>query len=147
MAPPTAGASDAQNGVPMIISWVPTHGFIRHAPVWPVFAAALAGCAPTGRDSTYHPSAFAEDALISGVVLENVRACEVDAACYLRIEFADTAVVALYGTGKRPAPACAISVEVSNAAFPVRTGEVVDVVISRCADEGYHLRRLVRVTG
>ena len=131
----------------MTIGWVPTHPFIRHTAAWPVLAAALSGCAPTGRDLTYHPSAFAEDALISGVVLENVTACEVDAACYLRIEFADTAVVALYGTGERPAPACAISAEVSNAGFAVRPGEVVDVVISRCAEEGYHLRRLVRATG
>lgn len=112
-----------------------------------MLVVALAACAPNGPDSTQNASPFAEDTLISGVVRENSTACEVDAACYLRIEFADTSVVALYGTGERPAPACAISVEVSNAAFPVQPGEVVDVVISRCAEEGYYLRRLVRAPG
>jgi hypothetical protein len=71
----------------------------------------------------------------------------VDAICYLRIEFADTSIVALYGTGERPAPACEISREVSDAAFLVQAGEVIDVVISRCASEGHYIRRLVRERG
>lgn len=112
-----------------------------------VFATALAGCAAIGQDSTRDADQFAEDTLISGKVLENSTACEVDAVCYLRIEFADTSIVALYGAGERPVPACTVSREVSDAAFPVQPGEVIDVVISRCASQGHYMRRLVRDTG
>ncbi len=114
---------------------------------WLVAAVLLAACGRGDEGAARASSVFAEDALISGVVLENVTACEVDAACFLRIQFADTAVVALYGTGERPAPPCTMTVEVSNAAFPVQPSEMVDVVISRCGDEGYYVRRLVRVAG
>ena len=124
----------------------------KRSPAWHftalfVFATALAGCAAIGQDATRDAAPFAEDTLISGKVLENSTACEVDAICYLRIEFADTSIVALYGTGERPAPTCEISREVSNAAFLVWPGEVIDVVISRCASQGHYMRRLVRDTG
>ena len=121
--------------------------FSRPAATWCGVVAILAGCGSAGADATDRASPFTADTLISGVVLENVTACEVDAACSLLIEFADTSVVALYGTGERPAPACDISIEVSDAAFQVRPGEVVDVVISTCGEEGYYLQRLVRTAG
>ena len=130
-------------------SHAPNRGPTRHVSKPLVFAIAMAGCAAIGRDSTQGAdfTQFAEDTLISGKVLENSTACVVDAICYLRIEFADTSIVALYGTGERPAPACQISREVSDAAFLVQPGEVIDVVISRCASEGYYIRRLVRERG
>lgn len=122
-------------------------GFSRTAATWCGVFLILAGCGSAGADATDRPSPFTAYALISGVVLENVTACEVDAACFLLIEFADTSVVALYGTGERPAPACDMSTEVSDAAFQVQPGEVVDVVISTCGAEGYYLQRLVRAAG
>jgi len=114
---------------------------------WTISVFILTACGQVGQDSMRASSTFVEDTLISGIVLENVTACEVDATCYLRIEFADTAIVALYGTGERPALPCPTTVEVSNAAFAVRPHETVEVVISRCAKEGYYLRRLVPVAG
>jgi hypothetical protein len=68
----------------------------------------------------------------------------VDAVCHLRIEFADTTLVALYGTSERPAPASEIPLEVSDAAFRVEPGDAIDVVLSMCASEGRYIRRLVR---
>jgi hypothetical protein len=77
---------------------------------------------------------------VAGLVL---KACTVDAACHLRIEFSDTTIVALYGTGERPAPAREIPQDVSGAAFG-EPGDVIDVVLSMCASEGRYIRRLVR---
>lgn len=113
---------------------------------WMVPLLVFAACGRVSQDSAHVSSTFTEDSLISGVVLENVSACEVDADCYLRIAFADTAIVALYGAGERPALPCPSTVEVSNAAFRVQPQEIVEVVISRCQEEGYYLRRLARVT-
>lgn len=80
----------------------------------------------------------------TGRVLENSTACTVDATCYLRIEFADTTLEALYGTGERPTPPpCTIAAEVSDAAFEVVVGDVVEVVVSPCGDEGHFLERVV----
>lgn len=79
--------------------------------------------------------------------IENVPACRVDAVCYLRLEFADTTVVAHYGWGERPAPPCEIPPEVSDEAFRVEAGDVVDVVVSMCDAEGPYLRRIARETG
>ena len=121
--------------------------FGRYPGTWLVLAAQLVACGQVGRETSESLSPFALDTGVSGVVLENVRACEVDAVCYLRIEFADTTVVAVYGTGERPAPTCTVSAEVSNSAFSVRPRDRVEVVISRCGDDGYHVQRLVRVTG
>lgn len=117
-------------------------------PFWGALViTALAGCGPTQAGSTQEAMPFSEDQLITGRVIENSTACEVDAVCYLRIEFADTAVVAIYGTGERPPPPCSISVDVSNAAFPRRQGDLVDVVISKCGTDGYYLRRLIPTDG
>lgn len=106
---------------------------------------AVGGCG-TGETPVVESelSAFVEDSLISGQVLENTTACEVDADCLLRIEFADMAVVAIYGTGERPAPDCSIPVTVSDMAFGLAPGDTIDVVLTTCGDEGYYLRRLDR---
>ena len=95
---------------------------------------------PDGRDAMI--SAFEEGAISSGRVIENSTACEVDAVCYLRIEFADTTIAAVYGTGERPAPYCEISMDVSNLAFRVPVGARVDVVVSRCRTEGLYLSEI-----
>jgi hypothetical protein len=109
-----------------------------------VFAVALCACAPAGGGSAsdVEITTFVEDVLISGKVLQNSTACEVDAACYLRIEFADTSIVALYGTGERPALACEISRDVSDRAFQTPAGQMIAVVISQCGSDGYYLRQL-----
>ena len=105
----------------------------------------LSACASGGGDSSTAPlSVFSEGALVTGRALENVTACEVDAVCYLRIQFADTTMRAIYGTGERPPPPCPISVEVSDAAFAVEAGDVLEVAITACPDEGMFLERIVR---
>lgn len=113
-----------------------------------LLAAVALSCGPPGD----HPgsgedlSLFTEDAVTSGRVRENVTACTVDAVCYLRIEFADTSIVALYGSGERPAPLCEISKEVSDLAFEVRTGDLVEVTVSMCASGEYYMRQLIRTS-
>ena len=145
---PSIRESPSPTSGPMTASiQAPNRSPAWHFTVLFVFATALAGCAAIGQDSTRDVALFAEDTLISGEVLENSTACEVDATCYLRIEFADTSIVVLYGGGERPFPACTVSREVSDAAFLVQSGEVIDVVISRCASQGHYMRRLVRDTG
>ncbi len=111
-----------------------------------VLALVLSACASAGGDSDddVDLSRFTEGTQITGRVLENSTACEVDAVCYLRIQFSDTAIVAVYGTGERPPPPCHIPVGVSDLAFQAESGEVVEVVISRCASEGHYLERIVR---
>jgi len=106
----------------------------------------LSACASGGGDSggTAPLSVFSEGALVTGRALENVMACEVDGVCYLRIQFADTTIRATYGTGERPPPPCPISVEVSDAAFAVEAGDVLEVAITACPDEGMFLERIVR---
>ena len=75
---------------------------------------------------------------IEGVarVSANVTACIVDAMCTLTLEFADTAVTAVYGSGERPAPACTIDVAVSNVAFDLVASDVVHVVLEPCEGSG-----------
>lgn len=109
-----------------------------------VLALAASGCWAPSEESPPDPtSLFVEDVMISGRVLENVTACEVDAVCFLRIQFADTSVLALYGTGERPPPPCTMSTEVSDTAFGARPRDVISVVISRCGDEGHYIRQIV----
>lgn len=102
----------------------PTQSSRRCPRTWAIWPVIFVACGRFGQEAPEAAASFAEDSVISGVVAENVTACEVDAACYLRIEFADTTVVALYGTGERPAPPCEMSVEVSDTAFRVQPGEV-----------------------
>jgi len=108
-------------------------------------AGALLACAdsdpaPDEGDSTM--TVFEEGVISSGRILENSTACEVDAVCYLRIEFADTSIVAVYGTGERPAPPCEIPADASDPAFRVEAGARVDVVVSRCGGEGLYLSEI-----
>ena len=118
--------------------------FMRPAAARLLLALALSACGSASGDADDDPelSPFIEGTLISGRVLENSTACVVDALCYLRIEFADTTIVALYGTGERPAPQCEITAEVSDAAFQVESGDIVEVVVSACAFEGHYLQRI-----
>ena len=100
---------------------------------------------PDGGDAgTDELSPFRTGSTITGRVLDNVTACEVDALCYLRLELADTVIDAVYGTGERPAPECEIPVEVSNAAFAAAADDVVGAVVVPCAGEGLFLRALER---
>lgn len=119
---------------------------LRHGVVLLLNALALSGCVSGGGDSETDSalSRFEEGPVISGRVLENSRACEVDAVCYLRIEFADTTVVAVYGTGERPAPPCTMTVEVSDVAFQVEPGAMIDAVILKCDGEGHYLQSIQR---
>jgi hypothetical protein len=112
-----------------------------------VFAIALLGgaaCSPPGSGDGPELSHLRSGTTVTGRVAENVTACEVDAVCYLRIEFADSTVEAVYGTGERPAPECEIPVEASDAAFTAVAGDVVQVVVVPCAGEGLFLRALER---
>ena len=109
-----------------------------------VLCSVLAACRPSGPPDGSLPqlSEFAEGATITGLVVENVTACEVDAVCYLTLEFADTTVQAVYGTGERPAPPCRMTVEVSDVAFDAESGQIADVVVSPCETVGLHLERI-----
>ncbi|MDH3271707.1 MAG: hypothetical protein OEN56_10260 [Gemmatimonadota bacterium] len=122
----------------------------RPAPVsLPALCILVFACAPGGGDpgSRAGLSPFAEGALVSGRVLENNHACTVDAVCYLRLEFADTSIVAVYGSGERPPPVCDISVATSDAAFGVEAGEIVTVRVAPCGSGGLHVHELVRPDG
>lgn len=107
-----------------------------------VAAMTIAGACARAPDDAVRRSRFEVGQPIQGRVVENVPACEVDAPCYLSIEFADTAVVALYGLGDRDPPPCEIEREVSNVAFGLRVGDPIRVVLSPCGTEGYFLSRV-----
>lgn len=99
----------------------------------------VAGCTNA---SSLNVSMFSTGDLVLAEVRENVTACTVDAVCGLRLEFADTSVFALYGTGERASPDCSISVEVSDAAFGVAAGDPVNVILEECPGVGLVLRGL-----
>lgn len=111
-----------------------------------ILALAVAACGPPADDLGSGPelSRFESNVLVSGRVLENVTACEVDADCYLRVEFADTSVVALYGAGERPAPQCEIPRGVSDAAFRAERGEILRLVVAPCDVDGLYIRDITR---
>ncbi|MBT8488954.1 MAG: hypothetical protein KJO65_09060 [Gemmatimonadetes bacterium] len=69
-------------------------------------------------------------------------ACEVDAVCYLVLQYSDTTIMAIYGTGERPAPPCSISVETSDVAFGTSRGDVVQVRVSECEGEGLFIEEI-----
>lgn len=110
-----------------------------HLPLVPILV--LCGCASP--DAGPALSAFSEDTPVVGRVVENLTACEVDAACWLRIELADTTIPAFYGLGDRDDAPCRIPPAVSDAAFDVRRGDMVEVVLSPCGSEGHFIRRFV----
>lgn len=116
---------------------------IRHASLASAFLVAACGPSGDAPESTRPLSEFAEDVPVVGLVTENVTACDVDAACWLGLELADTAIVALYGLGDRGDPACAIPRAVSDTAFDMRRGDTVEVVVSRCGSEGHFIRRFM----
>jgi hypothetical protein len=87
-------------------------------------------------------SEFSTTRPVQAVVTENVTSCVVDGVCGLRLEFSDTTVFALYGSGERPTPSCSIGVEVSDAAFAARPGASVTVVLEECVGLGLILREI-----
>ncbi len=118
--------------------------------VWVSLASSTIACLGPGQNPEPNGrvlSAFAADVLSTGRVLENSTACVVDAVCHLRIEFADTSIVAVYGSGERPASACETPPDVSNVAFEAEAGDLVEVVISTCASGGHYVRQLTRPLG
>ena len=70
-------------------------------------------------------STFRQDELVTGRVIDNSTACQVDAICSLELAFADTSIIAIYGTGMRQAPPCQSPAEVTNVAFAVARDELV----------------------
>ena len=88
-------------------------------------------------------STFRQDELVTDRVIDNSTACQVDAICSLELAFADTSIIAIYGTGMRQAPPCQSPAEVTNVAFAVARDELVDVVLGTCED-GLSIQRLVR---
>lgn len=84
-------------------------------------------------------SPFTPGVPLQALVSQNVTDCVVDGACYLVLQLSDTTIVATYGTGERPAPPCPLSREVSDVAFGVVAGDVVEVRVSNCAGEGLFL--------
>lgn len=109
-----------------------------------VLVAAASACVPGGGEPAEDLSEFTVDSLVSARVVENGTGCIVDADCYLRLQFADTSIYALYGAGERPAPPCEIPQAVSDVAFQVGRGETVDVVVSVCGPEGHYVEHLAR---
>jgi hypothetical protein len=110
------------------------------------FAAALlhlAGCAPASTPTAdVALSPFVADTLLNARIVENSTACIVDAVCFLRLEFADTTIEAIYGTGEHPAPPCDIPGDASTAAFQAAAGDVVRVAVTSCAAHGFMLQQL-----
>lgn len=103
----------------------------------------LAGCAPAGtRTADGDLSPFVADTPLNARIVENSTACIVDAVCFLRLEFADTTVDAIYGTGEQPAPACDIPREASTAAFQAAAGDLVRVAVTLCAPHAFMLQQL-----
>ena len=110
------------------------------------FAAALlplAGCAPAApRSADVELSPFVADTPLNARIVENSTACIVDAVCFLRLEFADTTIEAIYGTGEHPAPPCDIPGDAATAAFRATAGDIMRVAVTSCAPHGFMLRQL-----
>jgi hypothetical protein len=103
----------------------------------------LAGCAPAGTHTAdVDLSPFVADTPLNARIVENSTACIVDAVCFLRLEFADTTIEAIYGTGERPAPPCDIDRDASTAAFRAAAGDIVRVAVTPCAPHGFMLQQL-----
>ena len=103
----------------------------------------LAGCAPAGtRTADVDLSPFVADTPLNARIVENSTACIVDAVCFLRLEFADTTIAAMYGTGEHPAPPCDIPGDAATAAFQAAVGDIVRVALIPCAPHGFMLQQL-----
>ena len=107
----------------------------RHATsVW--VSIALSACVgASGPPGSTRLDTLALGEAVTARVLENEPGCVVDAVCFLTLEFSDTVVVAIYGSGERPAP-CPIDVAVSDAAFALDPGVVTGVTVDSCDGEG-----------
>jgi hypothetical protein len=103
----------------------------------------LAACAPAGtRTADVDLSPFVADSPLNARIVENRTACIVDAVCVLRLEFADTTIEVIYGTGERPPPPCDIPRDASTAAFRAAAGDIVRVAVTPCAPHGFMLQQL-----
>ncbi len=107
-----------------------------------VAVLALSACAKEG---SFTPDPFEKGVSVTAVVSENVTACVVDAVCTLRLDFADTTVVAVYGTGDRDGQGCEIDTQVSDVAFELSPGIPVAVVLLECAGVGLVVDQIRRV--
>jgi hypothetical protein len=116
---------------------------VRHRAGICAWTVAIVACSNAG-ESGDALSEYRPQELVTGRVIENNTACQVDAICSLELAFADTTVVAIYGTGLRQAPPCQSPAEVTNAAFASARGELVDVVIALCEGEP-SIQRLSKV--
>jgi len=113
-----------------------------------VAVTVIAACGQVnGPEGSEGLSAFAIDTLVTARVTENIMECVVDGQCALRLEFADTTVVALYAPGEWLFEHCSIPNEVASAGFEVQASETVDVIVSDCGDAGDALMRLDRRSG
>ena len=115
----------------------------RRAALAVLLMAGLGACSP-GAEPPSDPALdeFALDEPRTVRVTENITACVVDGVCSLALEFADTTVVAEYGSGERPADDCTVDVTVSDAAFEVEAGDVVVVNLRQCERSRLILRSL-----
>jgi hypothetical protein len=107
-------------------------------------SVVVVSCAPVDHGAVGQSAAsrFGVDVPATARVLANSTMCTVDADCHLRLEFADTTVSVLYGTGDRPSAACEVPRQVSDMAFTVREYQMVEVTISVCAANELYLRAL-----
>lgn len=95
----------------------------------------LAGCGPVAEPgSVLALSSYTVGDRRTVRVVENVSGCVVDGVCVLTLEFSDTTVQAVYGSGERPTDACMTNVEVSNAAFALEPQNMTDVTLRSCED-------------
>ena len=121
---------------------------------------ALLGSGPKATDhgpSRIALSAFAEDTLIVGRVLQNSTECAGDRGRLMRIEFADTSVVALYGVRlhelgfrRRGLRCYRVPGAVAGIAERIAAGEVVFVELKNCLPgEGdvFTIQKVVRGPG
>jgi len=95
----------------------------------------LIGCGPAAEPSSalgFSPYMVGERRTVR--VVENVFGCVVDGVCVLTLEFSDTIVQAVYGSGERPTDACVTNLEASNAAFALERQETTDVTLKSCED-------------
>jgi len=114
-----------------------------------VTAISISGCSAIDTNKMLIPqtdneqvSIFEENTTLTGNVIENNNGCVRDVTCYLRIEFKDKIVNALYGLGDIPNRPCIITKDVSDRAFDVEKSELITVVISTCGSEGYYITKI-----
>ena len=85
---------------------------------------------------------FATGVAVGARVMDNVTACVVDAVCTLELQFADTSVVVVYGSGERPQDSCSTPREASDVAFGLGGGDMVSVELTACSEHRLVLARV-----